>query len=66
MVYIIDRNRPHLLGKHRSEIEKNLRKEGWGKTLTDEQLDKCKYMEKKMKREQNVHKSFFDQRQLGV
>lgn len=35
-------------GRIRSEQEKNLRKEGWGKGLTDEQLDKCKYLEKKL------------------
>ena len=35
-----------IIGKTRSEQEKNLRKE-WGSTLSDEQLDKCKYLEKK-------------------
>ena len=44
MVYIITKK---TLGKTRSEQEKNLRKEGWGKSLTDEQLSKCKYLEKK-------------------
>ena len=33
----------------RSEIDKALRKEGWGGTMTEEQADKSKYLEKKMK-----------------
>jgi len=33
-------------GKTRSEQEKNLRKE-WGRTLSDEQLSKLKFLEKK-------------------
>jgi len=36
------------LGKTRSEQEQNLRKE-WGPTITDEQLDKCKFLERKLK-----------------
>lgn len=35
-------------GKNRSEREENLRKE-WGSTMTDEQLDKVKYLERKVK-----------------
>lgn len=35
-------------GKSRSEREANLRKE-WGGTMTDEQLDKVKHLEKKAK-----------------
>jgi hypothetical protein len=35
-------------GRTRSEQEQNLRKE-WGGTITDEQLDKMKYLEKKAK-----------------
>lgn len=41
-------NKGATLGKTRSEQEKNLRKAGWGKGLTDEQLDKAKYLEKKI------------------
>jgi hypothetical protein len=37
-------------GNTRSEIEENLRKDGLG-TMTGEQLDKCKYLEKKSKEE---------------
>ncbi len=37
----------HRLGRTRSEIEANMRKE-WGTSgLTDEQIDKCKFLEKK-------------------
>ena len=35
-------------GRNRSEREENLRKE-WGQTMTDEQLDKVKWLEKKVK-----------------
>ncbi len=33
----------------RSAIDKELRKEGWGGTMTEEQADKAKYLEKKIK-----------------
>jgi hypothetical protein len=60
-MYIIVKNKPHRFGKTRSEHEKNIRRE-WGcKTLSDEALDKCKYLEKKS----GVKKSFFDQSQIG-
>jgi hypothetical protein len=36
------------IGKVRSEQEENLRKE-WGSTITDEQLDRIKHLEKKAK-----------------
>ena len=36
-------------GKSRSEIETNLRKEGWGSSITSEEIDKCKFLEKKIK-----------------
>lgn len=36
------------IGNTRSEQEENLRKE-WGSTITDEQLDKCKFLERKLK-----------------
>ena len=46
----------HRLGRSRSEIETNLRKE-WGSSgLTDEQIDKCRYLEKKT----GLDKGFFD------
>jgi len=46
-----------LLGKTRSEQEENLRKE-WGPTLTDEQLDKLKYLERKVKEGTGSTKNF--------
>jgi hypothetical protein len=46
--YIIKKNKQHKFGKTRSEQEENMRKE-WGSTMTDEQLDKCKFAEKKIK-----------------
>jgi hypothetical protein len=33
----------------RSEIERELRQSGWGASLTDEQLDKTKFIERKWK-----------------
>jgi hypothetical protein len=36
------------IGRTRSEQEENLRKE-WGSTITDEQLDKMKFLEKKVR-----------------
>lgn len=44
-------------GGKRSEREENLRKE-WGPTMTDEQLDKVKHLERKVKESigsDNVH-----------
>jgi predicted GNAT family acetyltransferase len=35
----------------RSELEERLRGEGWGRSMTDAQLDKCKYLERKLKEE---------------
>lgn len=36
------------IGRTRSEQETNIRKE-WGSTITDEQLDKMKFVEKRVK-----------------
>ena len=55
MAFIIIKNKPYRFGKHRSEQEKNLRKEGMA-TMTEEQLDKCKFLEKKT----DFRRSFFD------
>jgi hypothetical protein len=49
MANIIIKDKKGRFGKTRSEQEGNLRKEGWGGTMTDEQLDKCKYLERKIK-----------------
>ena len=53
---IIIRNRT-LMGNTRSEQEKNLRKE-WGSTMTDEQLDKCRFIERKIKEGTGQKKNF--------
>ena len=45
-------------GKTRSEQAKNLRKEGWGSTMSREQEDKCRFLEKKYK------KPFFSQAEI--
>lgn len=44
---IIRWNKKH--GKSRSEIETNLRKEGWGSSITPEEIDKCAFLERKIK-----------------
>jgi hypothetical protein len=49
--------KPDSLGKTRSEHEENLRKE-WGRTMTDEQLDKLRYMEKRIKDKTGKDKCF--------
>lgn len=56
MVEIIIKWKP-THGKCRSEIEKNLRKEGWGSSLTEEQIDKCAYLERKAKKEHGLTES---------
>jgi len=38
------------LGKTRSELEKNLRKEWGSAALSPEQVDKCRYLERKTER----------------
>jgi len=56
-VQIIIRGKHDHFGKTRSEQEENMRKE-WGSTLTDEQLDKCKFLEKKIKDKTGQKKNF--------
>lgn len=47
------------IGKTRSEQARNLQKEGWGTAgLTPEQLDKCRYLDKK------GSKKWFNQRSI--
>ena len=60
MAFVILKDKPYRLGKHRSEQEANLRKEGMV-TMTDVQLDKCKYLEKKT----GYARSFFGQNEVG-
>ena len=50
--------RPDSFGKTRSEQEENLRKDGWGRTLSNEQLDKCKFLERKIKDKFGSNKNF--------
>jgi len=57
MHIIIKGGKPDRLGKTRSEHEENLRKE-WGATITDEQLDKLKYLERKIKDSSGQRKNF--------
>jgi len=57
MVDIIIRRSPQK-GKTRSGIEKELRKEGWGSSISEEQIDKCEYAEKIIKEEYGADKSF--------
>ena len=45
-MYIIVKNSTKM-GRTRSQMEEQLRKE-WGPTITDEQLDKLKFLEKKV------------------
>jgi hypothetical protein len=54
---IIIRGKHDHFGKTRSEQETNMRKE-WGRTMTDEQLDKLKYAEKKIKDHTGSKKNF--------
>ena len=58
-MYIIikGKDKQHKLGKTRSQQEMNLRKE-FGETMTDEQLDKLKYLEKKKKESDGSTKNF--------
>jgi len=56
-IIIKGKNRHQKLGKTRSQQEENLRKE-WGFTMTDEQLDKCKYAERKLKEKTGQDKLF--------
>jgi hypothetical protein len=54
------------IGKTRSEQESNIRKEGWGGTLTDSQLDRCKHLEKLAKEKTGSKKNFFKQHHIAL
>lgn len=56
MDIIIRKGNPH--GKRRSEIEQELQKEGWGASLTEEQIDKARFLERKIKETHGADKSF--------
>lgn len=55
--------KPETMGKTRSEQEVNLRKEGLY-TLTDEQLSKCEFLEKKGKEKFGSSKNFLNQKAI--
>ncbi len=52
--------KPGFFGRSRSEQEENLRKEGMA-SLTDEQLDKCKYLERKVEESVGAKKTYLKQ-----
>jgi hypothetical protein len=51
-------------GRTRSEQEQNLRREGM-RSLSDEQLDKCKYMEKHIAEQLGSKDNYVRQDELG-
>jgi len=51
-------------GRTRSEHEQNLRKEGMS-SLSDEQLDRVKFLEKRVKNEQGSKENFIGQHIVG-
>ncbi len=57
MANIITSEKHDRFGKTRSEQEGNMRKE-WGHTMTDEQLDKLKFIEKRKKKIDGSTKNF--------
>ena len=48
----------------RSKDEEKLIKEGWGRTMTDEQNDKCKFLEREVKERYGADKSMFKQHHI--
>ena len=50
MVYIITKTGGSSYGRTRAEIEDNLKKDGL-ESMSDEDHDKCKYLEKKSKKD---------------
>ena len=63
MANIIIKNKTKF-GYTRSEQEANLRKEGM-RSLSDEQLDKCKFLEKKFKDQTGAKESQIGQTAIG-
>lgn len=57
---IIKGKRPTKIGKTRSEQEINIRKE-WDGTMSEENLDKLKFAEKKVKEEVGSKENFISQ-----
>ena len=59
MDIIIKKGKPR--GRTRSVVEEKLGKEGWGTSLTEEQIDKCEFLERVVKDKYGADKSFFKQ-----
>ena len=62
MDIIIRKGKPR--GSTRSDVEKKLSKEGWGTGITEEQIDKCEYLEKELKDKLGVDKSFINAKDI--
>ncbi len=56
-MHIIVRGKHDHFGKTRSEQEMNMRKE-WGTTMSDEHLDKLKFLERKVRDRTGSKKNF--------
>lgn len=56
-IIIKGKDKHQKFGKTRSEQEENMRKE-WGGTMTDGQLDKLKFIERKLKDKTGSTKNF--------
>jgi hypothetical protein len=56
-MHIIIKGKHDHFGKTRSEQETNMREE-WGSTMTDGQLDKLKFIERKIKDKTGMTKNF--------
>lgn len=46
---------------NRSQLEEKLRGEGWGSSMTDAQLDKCKHLERRMKEKHGITGKLHDE-----
>ena len=62
MDIIIKKSRP--TGRTRSKVERELLKEGWGGTMSEEQNDKCKFLEREVKERYGADKSMFKQHHI--
>ena len=57
--------KPDNYGKTRSEQEENMRKD-WGHTLSDEQLDKLRFLEKRRKEQTGSDKNFIQPHEIDA
>lgn len=51
-------------GRTRSGIEEQLKKAGWGNTMSEAQTDKCKFLERKAKEKYGADESHFKQHHI--